>query len=79
MVVTRRQSATPMPAVASRTNSSAGTSRPGKAKPIDNIALKESEAGPSRNAPNGTPKAPVVGPQTLEDIVFDDVCCVTCS
>ncbi|KAF8586375.1 hypothetical protein K439DRAFT_963117 [Ramaria rubella] len=76
MVVTRRQSAAPMPAVASRTNSSTGTSRSSKGKAVDKSAsspLKDPGAGPSRVPPNGTPlKPPPADPQVPQDFTFDD-------
>ncbi|KAF8522999.1 hypothetical protein JB92DRAFT_1644485 [Gautieria morchelliformis] len=73
MVVTRRQSAAPLPAVASRTNSSSGSSR-SKGKGVDKSSLlKEPGVSPSRIPPNGTPSRDYdLGPQMTEEVLFDD-------
>ncbi|KIJ55648.1 hypothetical protein M422DRAFT_240259 [Sphaerobolus stellatus SS14] len=84
MVVTRRQSVAPIPPAASRTNSSNATPRlkdNGKtavgASPLKASTTAGSQgAGPGRpsnvNGHTNPSKAPVVGPQSLADIRFDD-------
>jgi len=82
MVVTRRQSTTPIPPVASRTNSSTNTSRlkdksagasPLKASATAGMQGTGPERRPASNGHADNPRAPVVGPQSLADIKFDDV------
>ena len=81
MVVTRRQNADPLPAVASRTNSSSGLAR-SKGKSVDktsSVKLKDHEITPAPSLPNGTlPKAPNITSEGKKGVSTDNVRVVVC-